>query len=101
MTSGNPKLISFIGSITLSLITAVVLMIINSVPDAFSSINNIVIVAFVVFVVSFVITWIIIEVFIYRKIKSIHETLNKFRTQKDILIPSGNGELLNDIVKEV
>jgi two-component system phosphate regulon sensor histidine kinase PhoR len=101
MTSGNPKLISFIGSIALSLITAIVLLLINTMPDAFSSINNIVIVAFVVFVVSFVITWVIIEVFIYRKIKSIHETLNRFRTQKDVIETSGNGELLNDIVKEV
>jgi two-component system phosphate regulon sensor histidine kinase PhoR len=101
MTSGNPKLISFIGSIALSLITAVVLLAINSVPNAFSSINNIVIVAMVVFIVSFVSTWVIIEVFIYRKIKSIHETLNKFRTQKDVIETTGNGELLNDIVKEV
>jgi two-component system phosphate regulon sensor histidine kinase PhoR len=55
----------------------------------------------VVFIVSFVSTWVIIEVFIYRKIKSIHETLNKFRTQKDVIETTGNGELLNDIVKEV
>ncbi len=101
MTSGNPKLISLIGSFALSLITAIVLMAINSVPNAFSSINNIVIVAMVVFIVSFIITWVIIEVFIYRKIKNIHETLNRFRTQKDVVETTGNGELLNDIVKEV
>ncbi len=101
MTSSNPKLISFIGSAALSVITAGVLLLINSTSCAMPLIDNIIIVALSVFVVSFLITWIIIEVFIYRKIKTIHETLNRFRTQKDAPLPSGNGELLKDIIKEV
>jgi two-component system phosphate regulon sensor histidine kinase PhoR len=101
MTSANPKLISFIAALALFLVTAIVLQIVNSIGDSFSATHNILIVSISVFIVSFIITLLIIEVFIYRKIKNIHETLNRFRTKPDELVPSASGDILSDIVSEV
>ena len=101
MSSTNPKLISFIAALTLSVITGIVLYLFDSV--SVSTPQAILYVSISVFVVSFIITLIIIELLIYKKIKSIHETLNKFKTQKDedTFMSFSKSDLLNDIVKEV
>ncbi|MEI6817274.1 MAG: ATP-binding protein [Bacteroidota bacterium] len=101
MSSGNPKLISFISALALGIITVLALFAVDHVPGSFSTIDNYIIVSLAVFVVSFVIILIIIEVFIYKKIKKIDEILNMHRLESDGIEARNGGDLLTNIVKEV